>query len=291
MKKANDPWYQPLLRPELWLEAFVIVNIAFLSLDIYLAHSVNAFRHRAEYIPLYFSLVAPLLLVIGLVCRERFGFESVWRDLGYLVGWLALFIGLVGTVLHLQSGVFQSHTIKSLVYAAPFAAPLSYTGLGLLLIMNRMTDSKSVEWALWVILMAMGGFFGNFVFCLTDHAQNGMYHVTEWIAVGTSALAVGTLLSIYCTPVTVKYLYLCAAVMLLQVCVGLLGFFLHARADLNGPADDMFSNFIYGAPSLAPLLFPNLTLLAGIGLYAFAKTLPSENQDGAQGEVQSKAQA
>lgn len=279
MKKANDPsWYQPYLRPELWLEVFVVINIAFLSLDIYLAHSVNAFRHPAEYIPLYFSIGAPVLLLVGLVCREIFKLTDVWRDLGYLVGWLALVIGLLGTILHLNSGVFQSHTIKSLVYAAPFAAPLAYTGLGLLLIMNRMTDERTAEWSLWVVLMAMGGFFGNFLFCLTDHAQNGMYHVSEWIGVVAGACAVGILLPIYFTPVSIKYIYLCAAVMVAQVAVGLLGFYYHVRADLNGPAPDTFSNFIYGAPSLAPLLFPNLTLLAGIGLYAFAQCLPQKSE-------------
>ena len=44
---------------------FVLVNLAFLSLDIYLAHSVNQFRHEAEYIPLYFSLAAPLVLLVA----------------------------------------------------------------------------------------------------------------------------------------------------------------------------------------------------------------------------------
>ena len=45
----------------LLLEAFVIINIGFLSLDIYLAHSINRFHHDAEYIPLWFSLIsAPL---------------------------------------------------------------------------------------------------------------------------------------------------------------------------------------------------------------------------------------
>ena len=52
----------------------------------------------------------------------------------------AIAIGLVGVVLHLDSRFFHERTIKSLVYAAPFAAPLAYTGLGLLLIMNRMVD-------------------------------------------------------------------------------------------------------------------------------------------------------
>ncbi len=40
MERRNR-WY---LDHRLWLEAFALVNLAFLSLDIYLAHSVNHFR-------------------------------------------------------------------------------------------------------------------------------------------------------------------------------------------------------------------------------------------------------
>src|SRR5208283_807538 len=114
-------------------------------------------------------------------------YAAVWRDLGHLVGWSAVGIGLVGVILHLDSRFFEERTIQSLVYAAPFAAPLAYTGLGLLLILNRMVPADSAEWAYWVLLLALGGFAGNFVFSLTDHAQNGFFHATEWIPVISSA--------------------------------------------------------------------------------------------------------
>ena len=119
----KNKWYSD---QRVWLEAFVLVNLAFLSLDIYLAHSVNQFHRAAEYIPLYFSLAAPLVLLVGLLAGEWLTFPAVWRDLGYLVGWLAVVIGLVGVVLHLDSHFFIERTLKSLVYAAPFAAPLAY---------------------------------------------------------------------------------------------------------------------------------------------------------------------
>jgi len=35
-----------------------------------------------------------------------------------------------------------------------------------------MVADKEAEWAQWVIFFAFGGFVGNFIFSLTDHAQN-----------------------------------------------------------------------------------------------------------------------
>ena len=45
------------------IEIFVIANLAFLALDVYLAHSINRFRSPAEWIPICFSVTAPIFLV------------------------------------------------------------------------------------------------------------------------------------------------------------------------------------------------------------------------------------
>ena len=141
---AEGPWQTAskwYLDHRLWLEAFVLVNLAFLSLDIYLAHSVNQFRHEAEYVPLYFSLAAPAVLARGPAGRGMAGLRGRVARPGLSGRLVAVGIGLVGVVLHLDSRFFHERTLKSLVYAAPFAAPLAYTGLGLLLVMNRMVDA------------------------------------------------------------------------------------------------------------------------------------------------------
>jgi hypothetical protein len=251
----------------LWLEAFIAVNFAFLALDIYLAHSVNSFHHPAEYIPLWFSLVAPGLLAIGLLAGECFRGMAVWRGIGIFVGWCAIGIGLMGAVLHLDSHFFREQTIKSLVYAAPFAAPLAYTGLGMLLLMNRMVDSRTEEWPRWVVLLALGGFVGNFIFSLTDHAQNGFFHWTEWIPVWSSALVVGFLVTLFVVPITERFMLLCGLILVAQALVGVLGFGLHNYANLHGHSGSWFRNFVDGAPAMAPMLFPNLAILCGIGLW------------------------
>jgi hypothetical protein len=139
-----------LRRPRTWIEVFVLCNLGGLAPDIFLAHSVNAFHSRAEYTPLIFSLVAPALLLPALWALAT-GRLTLWRGLGFIVGGTAVLIGITGLVLHLQSQFFQQWTLASLVYAAPFAAPLAYTGLGSLLLMNRMVADEATEWAQWVI--------------------------------------------------------------------------------------------------------------------------------------------
>src|SRR5689334_11744057 len=147
MAQPNDRWW---LNPQLWVEAFVTLNLGFLTFDIYLAHSVNQFRNQAEFIPLLFSAIAAPLMLIALALRGRWA--AVWKDLGYFVGWAAVLIGLTGVIFHLESRFFFERTLQSLTYSAPFAAPLAYTGLGFLLIMNRMVDPRSVEWTRWILL-------------------------------------------------------------------------------------------------------------------------------------------
>jgi len=266
MAAVNESWWS---QSELWVEAFTVVNIAFLTFDIYLAHSANQFRNRAEYIPLLFSATAPLILIVALTQRRQR--RIVWKILGHIVGWAAVMVGLTGVILHLESSFFYERTIQSLTYSAPFAAPLAYTGLGLLLIMNRMVDSESVEWGQWILLFTLGGYLGNFVFSLADHAQNGFFFRVEWVPVIASAIAVGFL----CVPLIARvprlFIDMCALILVLEAGIGLWGFVLHTRGNLEGPSTRAFDNFIHGAPAMAPLLFPNLMVLGVIGLWQLRK--------------------
>jgi len=253
------------LEPWLLLEEFALANLGFLTLDIYLAHSFNEFRKWPEYIPLYFSAAAPLVLGVGLALRSRY--MAVWRDLGYLVGWAAVVMGLTGVVLHLNSLFFYERTLKSLTYSAPFIAPLAYTGLGFLLVMNRMIDPHSREWAEWTLFFALGGFVGNFGLTLSDHAENGFFYPTEWVGVWASAVAIGFLVVPLLLPVLRGFILLCAVILVAEAGVGIWGFVLHATANLHGPSIHALKNFTFGAAPFAPLLFPNLVLLGMIALW------------------------
>ena len=260
-----------LREADVLLEIFIFANFAFLSLDIYVAHSINRFRHWAEWIPFVFSIAAALALLPGVI--RSLGRGEHWQPspVGSAVGTLAILVGIAGMFWHLDSHFFSYQTIRNLVYAAPFAAPLAYAGLGFLLLANRMLERRSTEWARWVLFFALGGFVGNFILSLLDHAQNGFFVTSEWIPVVASALAIGTLAVALAKPHDRGYLPFVGLVLALQIVVGVVGFALHFAADLRGPGG-MRENFLYGAPIFSPLLFPNLALLAGIAVLVLTDT-------------------
>jgi hypothetical protein len=175
--RARLSW---LAQFDLWLEAFIIFNFGCVTGDIVLAHGSNHFRNEAEYIPLVFSPIASVLLLTAFFLRLRFRWQSAWKLFGYAAGWISVVVGAAGVVYHLDSHFFYEHTLRSLTYTAPFAAPLAYMGLGCLTLMNRMISHEAREWSQWVLFFAVGGFFGNFVLTLADHATNAFFHWTEW---------------------------------------------------------------------------------------------------------------
>ena len=271
-------WLDPLALVEL----FALANIAFLAVDIYVAHSMNQFGEWPEWIPFAFSCSGPgvLLIAMGLgrglhppahEAARHSNRAQASRDLGMFVGWAGVCVGVAGLLWHLEGGFFQEQTLRNLVYAAPFVAPLSYAGVGLLLLLDRMVPADSDEWSRWVLLLAWGGFVGNFVLSLTDHAQNAFYDWREVIAVVASAIAVGTLLCAVIYHHDRRFLWLRVWVMLLQIVVGVLGWCFHVRAILSSPMETYWERVVYAAPIFAPLLFANLALLALIGLWSLLR--------------------
>lgn len=274
--------------PVAWIEVFCLANLSFLAVDILIAHSVNDFRRPQEYIPLFFSLLTPLLLGGAIIAWLRYRNLFWWRSLGYAVGWAAVVIGISGVIFHLDSRFFYERTLKSLVYAAPFVAPLAYTGLGLLLILDRMVDSRSdsnppparvQEWARWVLLLALGGLFGNFVLSLADHSDNAFFNPVEWVAVVTAAFTFSTVLVVFLVRVDRRYLKICAVVLGINILVGVFGFTLHNLANLRGPST-FLRNIRYNTPPVAPLLFPVLAVLALVAIWVLAPYVPEKQSSG-----------
>ena len=269
-----------LRSPELWVELFAASNLGVLAVDICIAHATNRFRRWPEWIPLAVSLLAPVVLAAGLWHKQRTGRHGLWLRGGQLVGWLSVLTGLAGVLWHLQSSFFLERTLRSLTYSAPFAAPLAYTGLGFLLLMNRAERPGSKAWAQWILFLALGGFLGNFVLSLTDHAGNGFFARTEWIPVASSAAATGFLLVPLVARVSRRFLDLVAAVLVAQAAVGVVGFWFHLEANLREPGHTLWDKMVNGAPPLAPLLFPNLVALAAIGLWALVPCVDEDSRGG-----------
>ncbi len=249
----------------LMLELFVLSNLAFLAVDIYVAHSINRFANPLEWVPFGFSIVATPLLALASVAERRHRLR--WgKSIGTIIGFGAIIVGIWGMMLHLESQFFELMSIRSLVYTAPFAAPLAYAGLGFLILLNRMVDSEHSDWGRWIVVFGLGGFIGNFLLSLCDHAQNGFFIASEWIPVFSSAFAVGFLaMSVVARP-NRSFLNLCLAVLVAQAIVGGIGFVLHLRGIVGGVAPDVRENILFGPPVFAPLLFINLAILSGLGI-------------------------
>jgi hypothetical protein len=192
------------------------------------------------------------------------------------VGGTAIVVGVAGLVFHLESQFFEQRTIASLVYTAPFAAPLAYAGVGLLIVLNRMVDERGSEWGRWVSLLALAGFLGNFVLCLADHAQNGFIAPTEWIGVIAAAVAVGFLALVIARPQDGPLRWTAGVVMAGQFVVAVVGFGLHVAGNVGRPGTTLVERFLYGAPAFAPLLFADLALVAMIGLWSLERARGDE---------------
>ena len=81
-----------------------------------------------------------------------------------------------------------------------------------------------------------------------------------------SAIAVGFLVTAAARLRDTSFLKFCALVLAVNALVEVAACYLHLAADMHVPAESIKDSFLYGAPVLAPLLFPNLALLGILGI-------------------------
>jgi hypothetical protein len=261
--------------PQRAVRLFAAANIGFLGVDIAIAHLANEFERRIEWAPIIFSALATPLLLPGALGSTR----AVFRQLDRVVAFGAIAVGVSGMVLHLDSAFFEQMTLHGLVYSAPFVAPVSYVGVGLLVLLVHSEDATTPAFGAWVLFLALGGFVGNLALSLLDHAQNGFFRSSEWIAVAAAAYGVAFLaVALVGAPaqMTSELRRACTFVMAMEIVIGLAGAALHLEANLRRSVmTTTRDRFVFGAPAFAPLLFANLALLALIGLWAIRPQLAS----------------
>jgi hypothetical protein len=258
------------------VEWFVVSNLAFLGFDILVAHQENGFRRWVEWVPVVFSGLATIAL-LPMAFGKR---ATIWRVAERTVAAAAIIVGVAGMVLHLESAFFKEQTLGKLVYSAPFLAPLAYVGVGLLLLLVRTEAPDSPAFGWWVVVLALGGFVGNFGMALLDHAQNGLFRAIEWIPVVSAAFAVAFLLLVLLNRGGAAFIRITYVVLALQVVVGVLGFGLHVTADVGRRTLPLAQRFVFGAPAFAPLLFADLAVLGALGLWAITRGLnPGADRD------------
>jgi hypothetical protein len=253
------------MTPAFAVELFVWSNLAFLGVDIALAHAENGYARGEEWLPIFFSAAAALLLLPALLSARL---RQRMRVLLLVVGGAAILIGAGGMIYHLSSAFFERQTLANLVYAAPFVAPLAYVGVGLLLILSRLEPPDSPAWSGWVLLLALGGFAGNFALALLDHAQNGFRDPMEWLAVAAAAYGASFLFMAMLRPADRALAWLTLAVLALEAAIGGIGFVLHFLADAHRPGAGWMERLLHGAPLFAPLLYGDLAVLGAIGLWS-----------------------
>jgi hypothetical protein len=254
--------------PARCLDLFVVGNVAFLGVDIAIAHRANAFARREEWLPIALSALATLVLLPGtLVDRLR----SPMRAACIATSLALVATGVIGMIFHLESGFFEEQTIANLVYSAPFVAPVAYVGVGLLALLGILEKPETPEWNAWLVFFTLGGFVGNLGLSLLDHAQNGFFSWTEWVPVTAAAFGASFLAVLSISPRRPRFDALCGALLVLEVLVGLVGFGLHLAGDLRRPGG-LLAGAVWGAPIFAPMLFADVAVLGLIALWARARS-------------------
>jgi hypothetical protein len=90
-------------------------------------------------------------------------------------------------------------------------------------------------------------------------------------SLGVAAFGASFLLVALLRPTDRRFLRLCLGLLAVYAAVGVVGFALHAAANMRMPGATLFERFVFGAPAFAPLLFADLAFLAALGLWSMLR--------------------
>jgi hypothetical protein len=274
----------PLVRDQVML-LMAAINLIFLGVDIYLAHSISGTIVPYEWIPIIFGPIAGVaLLVAGLIALRQ-------RPLATLLASLVLLastaVGLLGAYFHFarttlpDAAAGSQYTVRLLVWGPPFLGPLMFALVGLWGLsaawIEDPPDSGRLRlfvrgWYLQMPLSKTRAYFFMFslgamvttISAVLDHARTGFENNWLWIptVVGVFGTCVGLVMGFIERPHRAD-LIIYTLTMGLLVVTGLIGAALHVSDNLTASGVIVTERFIRGAPFLAPLLFANI---GGLGL-------------------------
>ncbi|MBN2472036.1 MAG: hypothetical protein JXN59_15045 [Anaerolineae bacterium] len=279
----------------------VAMNLAFLGLDIFLAHGMNGTIRPNEMIPIVFGpLAGAALLLAGLISLRR-RTVAIW--LAFAVLAVSAVIGLVGAYFHVARAIPPSGpgtptlALTLLVFAPPVIGPLTFSLVAVLGVIAavleepkdsgrmvipgmfswRVPFSKTRQYAIWVGL----GILATLLSSVLDHGRFNFENLWVWLP---------TVVGVFATVATITYgaiaqpsrgdTVVLIVAQLGLILVGVIGFLLHIESGLTTGNAVVPERFLRGAPFMAPLLFADMGTLGLVMLYPF-RGKPEESGAGA----------
>ncbi len=280
----------PLTRDQLML-LMAAVNEIFLSIDVYLAHSISGTIKPYEWIPIIFGAVAGVLLLLaGLIALRFRPLATVIANLVFLC---SIIVGLLGFYFHLQRADLLTGAVapvNALVWAPPFLGPLFFALVGimgisaawiedppdsgqLVLLGQRRLRLPYGKTSAYCFIVSVG-ILSTVISSSLDHAR--VQFINPWVWLPTVAGIFGTIIALVFglirKPTRADITVYVAAMALLMI-VGLLGGVLHIGANLLPGGTIVIERFIRGSPLLAPFVYANWGLIGLLALLSPVETV------------------
>ncbi len=276
----------PLSRDQAML-LLMAVNLVFLGIDTFLAHSTSGTVHSFEWIPIIFGPSGGVILVIcGLIALRK---RQVAAEIASLVFLASLMVGILGTYFHLRWALLpaaptgEQITLALFVWTPPSLGPMAFCLVGLMGL-SAVWEEQPVDSGVLLLpfrlklnlpyrktqayyLMVGLGVLISLISSTLDHARTGF--TSPWFLIPLVAGVFGAVIPIIIgfTELPSRQDILTFAITMgLLVLVGVVGSYLHIQADLAGKLTIIPERFLRGAPLLAPMLYANFGLLGIIAL-------------------------
>lgn len=269
---------------------FAAFNLAFLVVDVGIAHSINSFRPVYEWIPVLAAwpgVATCLALAVPQRPSDRL------RLLHQAAMLLNIIVGVLGTVFHLRAVIPPAGgwAWAWIAFGAPVLAPLSFAGAalvglvaswhetpghpGLLNITSHLRVRAPLSRTQHLLCFVALGFAGAALMSFQDHGQYG-YTFWEWIPIATGLFATLVVFGRAWNPRPhhpdeLTYLW----TMILAIVVGVAGIAFHLSKDLADSGAVSFERMRALAPIFAPALFSDLGIL---GLIVALRESPASSE-------------